>query len=190
MGLLRRSTPGEIVEGGRLAGPAGRARIRAQLDKTRLRLRRPFGHCIKSRDVGYRMVRCSANPSPRSTSSAVVRSQARIRVNSTATGGARLAWYRRGGSSLPNSAPRATSSRARTSSSRSQHSCPSAQTARTMLVDHPLDRKPGQRPNSLTLEALPPDPLAGQDQLGAMADRAGGGHRFLVAPLQELLLAG
>jgi hypothetical protein len=58
-----------------------------------------------------------------------------------------------------------------------------------MLVDHPLDRKPGQRPNSLTLEALPPDPLAGQDQLGAMADRPGSGHRFL-APLQEHLLAG
>ena len=59
-----------------------------------------------------------------------------------------------------------------------------------LLVDHPLDREPGQRPNLLTLAALPPDPLASQDQLGAMADRPGGGHRFLVAPLQELLLAG
>jgi hypothetical protein len=40
-----------------------------------------------------------------------------------------------------------------------------------LLVDLPLDREPGQRPNPLTLAALPPDPLAGQEQLGAMADR-------------------
>jgi anti-anti-sigma regulatory factor/anti-sigma regulatory factor (Ser/Thr protein kinase) len=59
-----------------------------------------------------------------------------------------------------------------------------------LLVDHALDREPGQRPNLLTLAALPPDPLAGQDQLGTMADRPGGGHRFLVAPLQEHLPAG
>jgi hypothetical protein len=37
---------------------------------------------------------------------------------------------------------------------------------------------------------LPPDPLAGQDQLGTMADRAGGRHRFLLAALQEHLRAG
>jgi hypothetical protein len=59
-----------------------------------------------------------------------------------------------------------------------------------LLVDQALDREPGQRPNLLTLAALPPDPLAGQDQLGTMADRTGGGHRFLVAPLQEHLPAG
>ena len=59
-----------------------------------------------------------------------------------------------------------------------------------LLVDHPLDREPGQRPNSLTLAALPPDPLASQDQLGTMADRPGGRHRFLVAALQEHLPAG
>ena len=52
-----------------------------------------------------------------------------------------------------------------------------------LLVDLALDREPGQRPNPLTLAALPPDPLAGQDQLGTMADRPGGGQRFLVAPL-------
>jgi hypothetical protein len=125
------------------------------------------------------------------TSIAVVMSQARIR-GSTATGGAwRLARYRRAGSSLPNSGPRSISSRARTSSSRSQHSCPSAQTARTTCWSIlPWNREPGQRPNSLTLEALPPDPLAGQDQLGTMADRAGGRHRFLLAALQEHLRAG
>jgi len=33
MGLLRRPAPGEIVEGGRSAGPVGRARIRAHLRK-------------------------------------------------------------------------------------------------------------------------------------------------------------
>jgi hypothetical protein len=52
-----------------------------------------------------------------------------------------------------------------------------------LLVDQPLDREPGQRPNLLAQAALPPDPLAGQDQLGTMADRPGGGQRFLVAPL-------
>ena len=36
MGLLRRPTPGEIVEADDCAGPAGRARIRAQLDKTQV----------------------------------------------------------------------------------------------------------------------------------------------------------
>src|SRR5829696_7388851 len=34
MGLLRRPTPGGIVEDGRWAGPAGRARIRAHPRKT------------------------------------------------------------------------------------------------------------------------------------------------------------
>jgi hypothetical protein len=59
-----------------------------------------------------------------------------------------------------------------------------------LLVDHALDREPGQRPNLLTLAALPPDPLAGQEQLGTMADRPSGGHRFLVAALQKHLPAG
>jgi hypothetical protein len=36
MGLLRRPTTGEIVEDGRLAGPAGRARYRAQSEKIKL----------------------------------------------------------------------------------------------------------------------------------------------------------
>jgi hypothetical protein len=59
-----------------------------------------------------------------------------------------------------------------------------------LLVDLPLDREPGQRPNLVTLAAVPPDPLAGQDQLGTMADRPGGSHRLLVAALQEHLAAG
>jgi anti-anti-sigma regulatory factor/anti-sigma regulatory factor (Ser/Thr protein kinase) len=59
-----------------------------------------------------------------------------------------------------------------------------------LLVDHPLNCEPGQRPNLLTLAALPPDPLAGHLQLGVVADAAGGGHRFLVAPLQDYLPTG
>ena len=59
-----------------------------------------------------------------------------------------------------------------------------------LVVDHALDGEPGQRPDLLTLAALPPDLLAGQLQLGAMADRAGGGDRFLVAALEEHVLAG
>jgi anti-anti-sigma regulatory factor/anti-sigma regulatory factor (Ser/Thr protein kinase) len=59
-----------------------------------------------------------------------------------------------------------------------------------LLVDHALDGEPGQRPDHLTLAALPPDSLAGQLQPGAMADRAGGGDRFLLAALQEHVLAG
>jgi len=122
MGLLRRPTPGEIVEADDCAGPAGRARIRAQLDKTRLRLRRPFGHCLKSHDVGDRMVRCSANPSPgRPPSSWPGRRPGSGSAAPPPAGlepGVVPAW----GSSLLNSAPRSTSSRARTSSSRSQHS--------------------------------------------------------------------
>jgi hypothetical protein len=58
-----------------------------------------------------------------------------------------------------------------------------------LVVDHPLDREPGQRTNLEALAASAPDPLAGPLQLGTMADRAGGGHRFLVAP-QPHLLAG
>src|SRR5919106_6280 len=42
MGLLRRPTPGEIVEGGRLGRPCGPGALRAQLEKTNLRLRRHF----------------------------------------------------------------------------------------------------------------------------------------------------
>src|SRR5215213_628089 len=40
MGLLRRPTPGEIVEGGRLGRPYGPGALRAQSEKTSLRLRR------------------------------------------------------------------------------------------------------------------------------------------------------
>jgi hypothetical protein len=40
MGLLRRPTPGEIVEDGRLGRPYGPGALRAQLEKTNLRLRR------------------------------------------------------------------------------------------------------------------------------------------------------
>ena len=42
MGLLRRPTPGEIVEGGRLGRPCGPDALRAQSKKTNLRLRRHF----------------------------------------------------------------------------------------------------------------------------------------------------
>ena len=59
-----------------------------------------------------------------------------------------------------------------------------------LLVDHLLDREPGQQANLLTPTALPPDPLVSQDQLGTMADRAGGRHRFLLVALQEHLRAG
>ena len=59
-----------------------------------------------------------------------------------------------------------------------------------LLVDHALDREPGQRPDLLTLAALPPDSLAGQRQLGAIAERTGGGDRFLLAALEEHLPAG
>src|SRR5215216_3843203 len=40
MGLLRRPTPGGIVEDGRLGRPCGPGALRAQLEKTSLRLRR------------------------------------------------------------------------------------------------------------------------------------------------------
>ena len=40
MGLLRRPTPGGIVEDGRLGRPCGPGALRAQLEKTGLRLRR------------------------------------------------------------------------------------------------------------------------------------------------------
>jgi len=42
MGLLRRPTPGEIMEAADQAVPAGQARIRAQCNNTNLRLRRHF----------------------------------------------------------------------------------------------------------------------------------------------------
>jgi anti-anti-sigma regulatory factor/anti-sigma regulatory factor (Ser/Thr protein kinase) len=59
-----------------------------------------------------------------------------------------------------------------------------------LLVDHALDREPGQRPDRSALLALPPHLLAGQLQLGAMADGAGRGDRFLLAALQDHLPAG
>lgn len=121
----------------------------------------------------------------------MIRSQARISVSSTATGGAwRLAWYRRGIGA------------GELGAQVDQQPSPSAQQPVTaqppiapdrpddLLVNHALDREPGQRPNLLTLAAVPPDPLAGQEQLGTMADRPGGGHRFLLAALQEHLPAG
>jgi hypothetical protein len=40
MGLLRRPTTSEIVEDGRLGRPCGPGALRAQLEKTNLRLRR------------------------------------------------------------------------------------------------------------------------------------------------------
>jgi hypothetical protein len=40
MGLLRRPTPGGIVEDGRFSRPCGPGALRAQLEKTNLRLRR------------------------------------------------------------------------------------------------------------------------------------------------------
>ena len=40
MGLLRRPTTGEIMEDGRLGRPCGPGALRAQLEKTNLRLRR------------------------------------------------------------------------------------------------------------------------------------------------------
>jgi hypothetical protein len=43
MGLLRRPTPGEIVEGGRLARPCGPGAHSRAFQKTRLRLRRHSG---------------------------------------------------------------------------------------------------------------------------------------------------
>jgi hypothetical protein len=58
MGLLRRPTPGESWRADDWAGPTGRARYRAQSEKTCLRLRRPsafqrdvFGHYLTS-DLG------------------------------------------------------------------------------------------------------------------------------------------
>ena len=57
-----------------------------------------------------------------------------------------------------------------------------------LVIDYSLDPEPGQRPNRLTLAALPPDPLVGQLKVGAVADRAGAGrYRFLVVPLQQHL---
>lgn len=59
-----------------------------------------------------------------------------------------------------------------------------------LLVDYSLKREPGHWPNIGALAALAPDPLAGQLQLGAVADCAGGGHCFLVAAPHEHVLAG
>jgi hypothetical protein len=137
------------------------------------------------------MVRCSANPSPRSTS-----------ISEQVTSPDQCQQHRDRRGLEARAVPAWWIVAAELDAQVDQQPGPSTQEPVTgelpigpdrpdeLLVDLPLDREPGQRPNLLTLAALPPDPLAGQEQLGTMADRPGGGHRFLVAALQEHLPAG
>ena len=56
--------------------------------------------------------------------------------------------------------------------------------AHHLLLDHPLDPEPGQRPHPVAVAALPRDPLAGQTRLGGMADGPCRRDRFLLTALQ------
>ncbi len=62
MGLLRRPTPGEIVEGGRLGRPCGPGAHSRAFQKTSLRLRR--SSLIPTNLIRCRMANCRAWPAP------------------------------------------------------------------------------------------------------------------------------
>jgi hypothetical protein len=54
-----------------------------------------------------------------------------------------------------------------------------------LVIEHALDREPGQRTRVTALAAIAGDLAAGALQPGTMADRPGGGDRFLLAALQH-----
>ena len=168
------------------AGPAGRARIGVQSQKANLRLRRPSDLAIGGIGSGIgwpRVGRCRAEVDLQHRGQIADPDQGQQH----ATGGAgRLASWRRGGSSLRNSTPRSTSSRARAPAAGHRPVAHRSRAPGRRGRRSPRDREPGQRPNLDALAALAPDPLAGQLQLGAMADRPGGGQRFLVVPARRL----
>jgi hypothetical protein len=88
MGLFRRPTPGEIVEDGRLGRPCGLGAHSRAFPENQL-----AGYAALKEPLVSEGGVLVGGVGPRSASITVAWSQTRIRVSSTATGGAcRLAW--------------------------------------------------------------------------------------------------
>ena len=190
MGLLRRPTPGEIVEGGRLGRPCGPGAHSRALEKTNLRLRRFSGIAQNVRTSGIRLSGYSANPSqgrPPSPWSGRRPGSASAAPPPAGPGG----WH---GSAWGIVAAELGAQADQQPGPNLQQpvtagASPSLQTARTTcwsITPGPRTR-PAAQPHHRGGVAV--GPVGGPGPLGAMADRAGGGHRFLLAALQEHLPA-